>query len=81
MKRVGVHEFGEHATQYLASQEPLEIERHGRPIGHFIPVLWAKDGEVDQAIDRLNEAVAALLTESDRTHDELLELFDLSRPV
>jgi len=81
VKRVGVREFRDHATKYLALQEPLEIERHGRPIGYFIPAKRASDEEVKGAIDRLNEAVAALLAESDMTEGELVELFDLSRPA
>jgi antitoxin (DNA-binding transcriptional repressor) of toxin-antitoxin stability system len=65
----------------LALGEPLEIERHGRPIGYFIPAKRANSEEAKQAIDRLNGAVAALLTESGMTEDELVELFDLSRPI
>ena len=81
MRRIRVREFRDHATKYLALQEPIEIERHGRPIGYYIPAKRANDEEVKQAIDRLNEAVEALLAESPITEEELVELFDLSRPV
>ena len=38
MKRVGIREFRDRASQYLASNEVLTVERHGRPIGFYIPV-------------------------------------------
>jgi hypothetical protein len=33
---VGVREFRNQATQYLAGDEVLAIERHGQPIGFYI---------------------------------------------
>jgi hypothetical protein len=81
VERVDAREFGNHAAKYLALREPLEIERDGRPIGYYLPAKRATDEEVKRAIDRLNEAVAALLAESEMTKDELVELFDLTRPV
>jgi antitoxin (DNA-binding transcriptional repressor) of toxin-antitoxin stability system len=81
MKRVGVREFRDHATQYLASREPLEIERHGRPIGFYIPLKQANDEEVRHAVARLREAVEQVLAETGMTEDELAALFDLKRPL
>jgi hypothetical protein len=46
MKRVGELESGDHATKYLALQEPLEIERHGRPVGDYIPVQRPNEAEL-----------------------------------
>ncbi len=37
MKQVGIREFRDHATKYLAGDEVLAIERHGQPIGFYIP--------------------------------------------
>jgi hypothetical protein len=78
---VDEREFGDHATKYLALQEPLEIERDGRPIGHYLPVKRASDEEVRQAVARLAEAVEQVLAETGMTEDELADLFDLSRPL
>ena len=38
MKHVGIREFRDRASHYLASREVLTVERHGRPIGFYIPV-------------------------------------------
>ncbi len=81
MKKVGVREFRDHATKYLAGGEPLEIERHGRPIGYYIPVKHPDEEEVREAVARLAEAVERVLAETGMTEDELAELFDLSRPI
>ena len=81
MKRVGVREFRDHATKYLALKEPLEIERHGRPIGYYIPVKRAAEEEVRLAVARLAEAVEQVLAETGMTEDEIANLFDLDRPL
>lgn len=38
MTHVGVREFKDKATAMMSSGETLVIERHGRPIGFFVPV-------------------------------------------
>lgn len=45
MKRVDAREFQEHAEEYLAGDELLEIECDGRPVGHYLPVQlgWKVD--------------------------------------
>ena len=35
--RGGIREFRDHATQYLARDEILAIERHGGLIGSYVP--------------------------------------------
>jgi antitoxin (DNA-binding transcriptional repressor) of toxin-antitoxin stability system len=63
MKSVGVREFRDQATSIMAAGETLVIERHGEPIGFFVPIV-AKDrragrealgrlaGLVDDIVDR-----------------------------
>jgi len=48
MRRVGIREFKNQATSMMASGETLVIERHGTPIGFFVPVV-AKDREAGNA--------------------------------
>lgn len=81
MKRVGIREFRDRATLYLAAGEPLEIERHGKPIGYFIPIKERDDEASRQALERLNRAVELVLAESGMTEEELSAYFDLNRPV
>lgn len=44
MKRVGIREFRDHATRYLAGDEVLAIERHGQPVGFYIPTTIQRAG-------------------------------------
>ena len=81
MRRVGVREFRDHATKYLAGSEPLTIERHGKPLGYYIPATWGGDEAERHAFDRLNETIEHVLKETGMTEDELSSLFDLSRPL
>ena len=42
MRAIGVREFRDQATSMIAGGETLVIERHGEPIGFFVPIT-AKD--------------------------------------
>jgi antitoxin (DNA-binding transcriptional repressor) of toxin-antitoxin stability system len=77
VRRVGVREFRDKATQYLAGGEPLVVERHGRPIGFYIPATARRDEELREALKRLEEAVEQVLEESGLTEEELSQAFDL----
>ena|SRR6266516_2872395 len=46
MKHVGVREFRDHATQYLAGDEVLAIERHGVPLGYYWPARLGSESEM-----------------------------------
>jgi antitoxin (DNA-binding transcriptional repressor) of toxin-antitoxin stability system len=73
MKRVGVREFRDHATRYLSQGEVLAVERHGRPIGFFIPAQASAEDDVRQAMERLQRAVERVLERSGMSEDELSE--------
>ena len=81
MKRVGVREFRDHATRYLAGDEVLAIERHGRPIGFFIPTGANRQDSAAQSLDRLEQTVFRVLAETGMTEDELSRLFNLNEPL
>jgi antitoxin (DNA-binding transcriptional repressor) of toxin-antitoxin stability system len=73
MQRVGVREFKDKATSLLGSGETLVIERHGKPIGFYIPIE-AKDRAAGRAsLDQLGETVKAILDRTGMTEDELVE--------
>ncbi len=78
MRRVGIREFRDKATTLLASGETMLIERHGHPVGYFIPIRQ-KEEVADAAIQRLAEAVEQVLNETGLGEDELAELFTLHR--
>src|SRR5437764_10821918 len=81
VKRVGVREFRDHATQYLAGDEVLAIERHGQPIGFYIPTGARRQESFAQALERLEQTVQRVLAETGMSEEELSNLFDLNKPV
>jgi antitoxin (DNA-binding transcriptional repressor) of toxin-antitoxin stability system len=81
MRRVGVREFRDHATQYLAGEEVLVIERHGRPIGFYIPTAASRQEGFAQALERLEQVVKQVVAETGLSEEELSRLYDLSKPV
>jgi hypothetical protein len=71
MKHVGIREFRDHATRYLASGSVLAIERHDQIIGFYIPVRPAPDDKVRPALERLTKAVDRVLAETGMSEAEL----------
>jgi antitoxin (DNA-binding transcriptional repressor) of toxin-antitoxin stability system len=83
MKRVGIREFRDNATKYLAGNEALTIERHGEPIGVYIPTgadRAARQARAAEAMARLEQTIERILAETGWTEDELSQVFDLSIP-
>ena len=81
MKRIGVRDFRDHATQYLAGDEVLAVERHGEPIGFYIPTRPSSKESFVQALERLEETVRRVMADSGLTEDELSHLYDVNRPM
>jgi hypothetical protein len=79
MKNVGVREFRDHATKYLAGPETVAVNRHGKVIGFYVPLKRDED-EVRRAVAQLGQAVEQVLDETGMTEDELAGLFDMRRP-
>lgn len=71
MRRVGIKEFRDKATLFLASGETMLVERHGHPVGYFIPIK-RKD---DVVLQRLAEVIEHTLNEVGLGEEELIELF------
>ena len=72
MRSVGVREFRDQATQLMSSGETLVIERHGEPIGFFVPIAAIDRRAGHDALGRLGVAVDALLTSTGVDEDELI---------
>lgn len=72
MRHVGVREFKDQATSMMNAGETLVIERHGKPIGFFVPVE-AKDRRRGRAaLGRLGEAVDAVLAETGIDEEQMV---------
>ena len=62
MRAIGVREFRDQASSILAGGETLVIERHGEPIGFFVPIT-AKDRRAGRkALGRLGGLVDDVVT-------------------
>jgi hypothetical protein len=79
MKNVGIGEFCDRATNYLASSEILVVKRQDKVVGFYIPVKKSDPQEVRSAIDRLSQTVEKALAESGWSEEELSQALDLSR--
>lgn len=79
MKQVGVREFRDHATTYLSGTESVAVTRHGQTIGIYIPMKRDEE-KVRRAVDQLEATVNRILEETGMTEDELVDIFDVSKP-
>jgi antitoxin (DNA-binding transcriptional repressor) of toxin-antitoxin stability system len=71
MRSIGVREFRDQATSVMAAGETLVIERHGEPIGFFVPIS-AKDRRAGrEALGRLGGLVDDVLTRTGLDEDAL----------
>ena len=79
MKSVGIREFRDKASQYLASSEVVAVKRHGKLVGFYVPVEQSDEVEIEQALQRLSETVEKAKHESGLDEDTLSHALDLSQ--
>jgi hypothetical protein len=77
MKAIGIREFRDKATHYLASQEAVAIKRYNKVVGFYIPVNASEETEVKQALARLEQAIDVSLIESGLDEESLSQALDL----
>ncbi len=78
MKSVGIREFRDKASQYLASKDAIAVKRHGKLVGFYLPVTQSEPEEIAQALQKLNQTVEKAIAESDMDEIALAEALDLS---
>ncbi len=78
MKSLGIREFRDKASHYLASGEVLAVKRHDKLVGLYVPVKESDEEEVRQAIDRLGQTVEAVMAERGWAQETLSRALDLS---
>ncbi|MGL5079511.1 MAG: hypothetical protein ACRDBG_27245 [Waterburya sp.] len=78
MKSVGIREFRDKASHYLASREAVAVKRHGKIVGFYIPVEQSEEIEIEQALQRLNQTVKTAIAESGMDEAALARALDLS---
>jgi antitoxin (DNA-binding transcriptional repressor) of toxin-antitoxin stability system len=79
MKSVGIREFRDKASQYLASREAVAVKRHGKIVGFYIPVEQSEEIEIEQALQRLNQTIETAIAESGMDETALANALDLSK--
>jgi antitoxin (DNA-binding transcriptional repressor) of toxin-antitoxin stability system len=72
MRVIGIGEFGDQGSSALAGGEPLVIERHGEPIGFFVPITATDRRAGSDALGRLAGLVDEIVTRSGIDEDELV---------
>jgi antitoxin (DNA-binding transcriptional repressor) of toxin-antitoxin stability system len=72
MRSVGVREFRDQATTILAAGETLVIERHGEPIGFFVPIVATDRRAGAEALGRLGGLVENVTAVTGLREDELV---------
>lgn len=80
MRSVGVREFRDRATQMMAANETLIIERHGVPIGFFVPIAARDRRAGREALGRLGHLVEDLLEQTGIDEDDLVREVEGTNP-
>ena len=81
MRAIGVREFRDQASSILAGGETLVIERHGEPIGFFVPIT-AKDRRAGRdALGRLGGLVDDIIAGSGLDEDDFVREISPKRRV
>jgi hypothetical protein len=78
IKTIGIREFRDHATQYLASQDVLAVKRHNQIIGFYVPAHSTQAREIGAALSRLERSLEQLFSESGLDEESLALSLDLS---
>lgn len=72
MRSVGVREFRDKATSMMSSGETLVIERHGKPIGFFVPITATDRREGRAALGRLGDVVENVLQSAEVDEEQMV---------
>jgi antitoxin (DNA-binding transcriptional repressor) of toxin-antitoxin stability system len=75
MKRVGVREFKDKATSYISKAETIVIEKHGEPVGWYIPIPKKDKRNVKTAMKQLEETIRQTLKKTKVSEEDLAEFF------
>ena len=76
MKRVGIREFKDKATSLIAEEKGLVIERHGKPVGFYIPLVKKDKAAAKEAAERLERTIEGILERTGVTREEFEAAWD-----
>lgn len=78
MKSIGIKEFRDKASKYLAGKEAVAVKRHGKLVGFYIPVEQSEEEEIEQALRKLNQTVEAAIAGAGMDEATLARALNLS---
>ncbi len=79
LTRVGAREFREELADYLDSQTPVAITRHGQIVGYYIPAHGEPERQELRALLDAVGKMEALLVEHGVSEDEVVREFQSRR--
>ncbi len=69
MKRVGIREFKEKATNLVSGTETLIIEKRGKPIGFYLPLTKKDVSRAAESTEKLEHTIAGILERTGMTRE------------
>ncbi len=76
MKRVGIREFKDKVTALIAEEKGLVIERHGKPVGFYIPLVKKDKAQAKEAVEKLERTIESILERTGMTREEFEAAWD-----
>lgn len=72
MRVVGVREFRDHASAVFNGNELVRIERNGKPIGFYVPLVPVDRAAGREAAERQKEMLAYMHAKTGMTEEEFV---------
>ena len=76
--KVGIREFRSDIAEYIASNKPVAITRHGQTVGFFIPTHSYAEADA-AALKKASDSLARLLAAQSVEVDAVVEDFKSAR--
>ena len=76
--KVGIRQFREDMAEYIASNKPIAITRHGQTVGFFIPA-HGQDEERIAALKKAGKTLDKMLADQQVDVEEIVAEFKATR--
>lgn len=76
--KVGIREFRADLAEYIASDTPIAVTRHGHTVGYFIPTPGQLEANV-AALEKAGKALHALLEKHHVREESIVTGFKAAR--
>jgi len=78
--KVGIREFRADLAEYIASNQPVAVTRHGQTVGYFIPTPSCGDADLT-ALKKASAKLDKLLAAKQIDLDSVVAEFDAAREL